>query len=179
MNAPPPSHAEPSPSRDSESLARHYRPRLIRYFLRRLDSREDAEDLTQETLVRMMRDPHALTVVNMEAYLLTIAGNLLRDRLRRDRSHHVGQHVPFDDDIDGWPTEVIGGERVYEDRARLRAFIKALDDLPPRCQQVFLLQRYEGFTYSAIARQLGISESAVEKHMMRALMHFEARLESP
>jgi len=179
MNPLPPSSAEPGAARNAASLAQHYRPRLIRYFLRRLDSREDAEDLTQETLVRMMRDPQALTVVNVEAYLMTIAGNLLRDRFRRDRSHHVGQHVPYDEDIEGWQAEVIGSERVYEDRKRLRAFLEALDELPPRCQQVFLLQRYEGLTYSAIARQLGISESAVEKHMMRALLHFDARLESP
>lgn len=175
----PPSNAEQDAVRDAVTLAQHYRPRLIRYFLRRMDSKEDAEDLAQETLVRMMRDPQAVTVVNVEAYLLTIAGNLLRDRFRRDRSRYASQHVPYDEEVEGWQAEVIGSERVYEDRERLRAFLKALDELPPRCQQVFLLQRYDGLTYSAIARQLGISESAVEKHMMRALLHFDTRLESP
>jgi len=179
MDPLPIANTETGAARDAASLAQQYRPRLIRYFLRRLESREDAEDLTQETLVRMMRDPQALTVTNVEAYLLTVAGNLLRDRFRRDRSRHVGQHVPYDEEAEAWQAEVIGSERIYEDRERLRAFIKALDELPPRCQQVFLLQRYEGFTYSAIARQLGISASAVEKHMMRALMHFDTRLESP
>lgn len=177
MNPLPPSNEDPDAARDAASLAQHYRPRLIRYFLRRLDSREDAEDLTQETLVRMMRDPQALTVVNVEAYLLTIAGNLLRDRFRRDQTRHVDQHVPYDEETAAWQAEAIGSERVYEDRERLRAFLKALDELPPRCQQVFLLQRYDGLTYSAIARRLGVSESAVEKHMMRALLHFNTRLE--
>lgn len=179
MNAPPPPHAEPDAARDAASLAQHYRPLLIRYFRRHLDSIEDAEDLAQETLVRMMRDPQAATVGNVEAYLLTIAGNLLRDRFRRDRTRHSGLHVPLDEHAEGWPTEAICGERVYQDRERLRGFLKVLDELPPRCQQVFLLQRYEGLTYSAIARQLGISVSAVEKQMMRALLHFQTRWESP
>ena len=52
----------------------------------------------------------------------------------------------------------------------------SLDELPPRTSRAFLLQRYEGLTYSAIAKQLGISVSAVEKHMMRALLHLQARL---
>lgn len=160
-------------------MVQQYRPRLVRYFRNHLNTPEDAEDMAQETLVRIMRDPQVTKVNNIEAYLMTIAGNLLRDRFRRDRTRHVGQHVPIDESADGWPTETVSGERVYQDRERLRTFIKHLDELPPRCQQVFLLHRYEGLTYNAIASQLDISVSAVEKQMMRALLHFSTRLELP
>jgi len=178
MTAPPPIQ-QSTGEQDVIVSAQQYRPRLVRYFKNHLNTPDDAEDLAQETLVRMMRDPQASRVNNLEAYLMTIAGNLLRDRFRRDRTRQVSQHVPLDETAEGWPTETVSGERVYQDRERLRTFVRHLDELSPRCQQVFLLNRYEGLTYSAIAGQLGISVSAVEKQMMRALLHFSTRLELP
>ena len=151
-----------------------FRPALLRYFRRHLDNDSDAEDLAQEALLRLLRSP--VSPENTEAYLLRIASNLLRDRLRRDRSHCVAQHEPLDSALHDRPTEEPGSDCVYEGRARLDRFLAALDELPPRCRQVFLLQRYEGLTYTAIAKRLQISVSAVEKHMMRALLFFQARL---
>lgn len=160
-------------------LALRYRPALVRYFVRHLGVRDDAEDLAQEALERLARKAPQVDIDNVEAYLFRIASNLLRDRYRRDSSHHAQDHVPFDGLADSEPSEAPSSERVYEDRERLQAFLQALDALPPRCRQVFLLQRYEGLTYSAIAKRLQISVSAVEKHMMRALLHFDRRLGEP
>lgn len=164
--------------RTPQRLAQRFRPVLLRYFNRHLGSPEDAEDLTQDALARLTQQPaHRLAaLVNAEAFLMRIAANLLRDRFRRDRSHHVADHVALEGTPLGWRGEEVSSERVYEDRARLQAFLHALDGLSPRCRKVFLLQRYDGLTYSAIAKQLGISVSAVEKHMMRALMHLDATL---
>ena len=107
------------------------------------------------------------------------AANLLRDRFRRERSHHTGLHDPLDDSLHELPSEEPGTDDVYASRERLERLLSALDELSPRCRQVFLLQRYEGMTYTAIARQLQVSVSAVEKHMMRALLHLQARLAEP
>lgn len=153
------------------------RPTLLRFFRRHLDNPADVEDMTQEALLRLLRTPADLD--NDEAYMLRIATNLLRDRFRREQSHHTARHEPLDAHAHDWPSDAPCGERVYEDRERLRRFQHELDLLPPRCREVFLLQRYEGMTYAAIARHLGISTSAVEKHMMRALLHFQARLATP
>lgn len=153
----------------------HFRPMLIRYFRRHLGGEAaDAEDLAQEALIRLIRSP--TQAANTEAYLLRIASNLLRDRFRRDRSQRRPLHDSFEMELHDLPSEEPGGERVYEDKERLSRFLEALDQLPPRCRQVFLLQRYEGLTYTSIAKRLQISVSAVEKHMMRALLHFQARL---
>ncbi|MFT4178506.1 MAG: RNA polymerase sigma factor [Thermomonas sp.] len=176
----PPQGSSPpaADAHDFTALALEYRPRLIRYFRHHLGTPDDAEDMAQDTLIRAIRSPSITGVANMEAFLLTIAGNLLRDRIRRERASHSRQHVSIDDAAEDLPTEDIHAERVYQDKARLKCFLDALEQLPPRCQQVFLLQRYDGLTYSAIAGQLGISVSAVEKHMMRALLHFASRMES-
>ncbi|MBX9400547.1 RNA polymerase sigma factor [Lysobacter sp. BMK333-48F3] len=161
---------------DLPLLAARYRPALVRYFTRHLPSADDAEDLAQEALVRLVRMPSLDGVSNVEAFLLQIASNLLRDHFRRDKSHQVQHHVSIDEVARDWPSEDPHGECVYEGNRRLQSFLAALDELPPRCRQVFLLQRYEGLTYSAIAKRLQISVSAVEKNMMRALLHFDARL---
>jgi len=153
---------------------RHFRPMLLRYFRRHLQHDADAEDLAQEALIRLARSP--TRVDNAEAYVLRIASNLLRDRFRRDRSHHAGQHEPLDATVHELPSEEPAGYHVYAGRERLQQFLSALDELPPRCREVFLLQRYEGMTYAAIALQLQVSVSAVEKHMMRALLHLQSRL---
>ena len=162
--------ASPSVSSEVERL----RPQLARYFRRHWPHDADIDDLVQETLLRLVRSP--IQADNTEAYAVRIASNLLRDRVRRDHSHHAGQHTSFDDTLAWLPSEEPDCDRVYEGRKHLDQLLAALHELPPRTSQVFLLQRYEGLTYSAIAKQLEISVSAVEKHMMRALLHLQARL---
>jgi RNA polymerase sigma factor (sigma-70 family) len=157
--------------------ASRYRPVLLRYFRRHLGSHVDAEDLAQEALMRLMRTPTRAD--NPEAYLLRIASNLLRDRFRRDRTRQSDQHDSLEEGIHELQNEEPGTDRVYEGRERLERFVSALGGLPPRCRQVFLLQRYEGMTYTAIAKRLQISVSAVEKHMMRALLHLQTQLAEP
>ncbi len=168
--------ASDTASVDFAQLAQRHRPTLLRYFRRHLESDEDAEDLAQEALVRLLRSDAIGGIANVEAFLLRIATNLLRDRFRHDSSHHAGMHLSFEETLHEWPSEEPAHECVYHDRERLKGFLSALDELSPRCRQIFLLQRFEGLTYSAIAKQLGLSVSAVEKHMMRALLHFDARL---
>lgn len=168
----------PSHVADMTQVIRRYRPVLMRYFVRHLRQQEDAEDMTQEVLARFVQHSKGdvAGVDNVEAYLLRMASNALRDRHRRERARHADAHVPIETILPFWGREEPSSERVYEDRAHLQRFLQALDELPPRCHQVFLLQRYDGLTYSAIAKRLGISVSAVEKNMMRALLHLDAKL---
>ncbi len=67
--------------------AQRFRPMLVRYFRRHLQHEADAEDLAQEALMRLVRSP--TQVDHAEAYVVRIAANLLRDRFRRERSHHT------------------------------------------------------------------------------------------
>jgi RNA polymerase sigma-70 factor (ECF subfamily) len=158
-------------------LAWRYRSSLVRYFLLHLGGGEDAEDLAQEVFVRFAQQKSAQPIANVEAFLFRIAANLLRDRFRRNKTHHVQAHFPIDECVSEQLGEAPSEEHVYEEQERLRAFLQALEELPPKCRAAFLLQRYEGMSYSAVAQHLGISVSAVEKHMMKALLHFDARLD--
>jgi RNA polymerase sigma-70 factor (ECF subfamily) len=51
----------------------------------------------------------------------------------------------------------------------LERVLEVLDELPPKCRTTFLLHRFEGLSYSQIARRLGVSRSAIEKQMMHVI----------
>ncbi|MBP3364673.1 MAG: RNA polymerase sigma factor, partial [Pseudomonas sp.] len=61
----------------------------------------------------------------------------------------------------------------------LRQVEAALRGLPERTRHIFLLNRIHGRTYAEIAKVMGVSQSAVEKHMMRALEACKASLREP
>ena len=54
---------------------------------------------------------------------------------------------------------------------------RALEDLPPKCRQVYLWCRLEGWTHTEIAQEMGISRSMVEKYMTRSVRHINDRLQ--
>lgn len=154
-----------------------FRPLLQRYFTRHLGAAgTEIEDLAQDALLRLHRACAHAPIDNHEAYLVRIASNLVKDRQRRRQAEPMLDALPEDAVDSGGAGEVPGPDRVYEDNRRLQDFLRLLDELPPRCREVFLLQRFEGMTYGAIADRLGISVSGVEKHMMKALLHFDSRM---
>lgn len=165
-----------------EELARKYREALLRFFTKRLGSAVDAEDLTQEVFMRLVRHKDRTSIRHMEAYLFQTASNLVRDHARRNATHRVSDHVPFDDVYHDGHFEdrpegaVPSEERVYEGREAIEAFLSVLAEMPPRRRTVFLMHRFQGDSYGAIATKLGISVSVVEKHMMKALLQFHTRL---
>lgn len=55
---------------------------------------------------------------------------------------------------------------------------KAVDSLPPRCRQIFIMSRMESFSYKAIGEMLGISEKTVENHLVKALTILQTALAS-
>ena len=57
------------------------------------------------------------------------------------------------------------------------ALLDALEELPPRTRQVFVLCRIEGMRQKGVAKRLGVSVSAIEKHMIKAIAHLSMRLE--
>ena len=158
-----------------DSFVRSQREALVRFLHRRTRSADDAEDLAQESLTRLMRyrghAPETWT-----ALLYRIAVNALHDRSRRAASHFDAQHVSLDDESG----ELVAGEPSHEQRTasqqELVALQRALLRLPDRCRQIYLLNRIEGMTYNEIADHCGISVKAVEKHISRALRVLRERL---
>jgi RNA polymerase sigma-70 factor (ECF subfamily) len=84
-------------------------------------------------------------------------------------------HVEFDSELHA--EDEIDPQRILGGKEDLHAATAALLRLPERTRTVFILRRLEGRRHRDIAMQLGISVSAVEKHMVRAILHLSQAME--
>lgn len=157
------------------ALFRRFQPALLRFFERRSFTPADAEDLAQEVFVKITRLEPSANIWQPEAFLFQIAANVLRDKLRRDAARQRDRHVEFDGEMEGPEVpEVPSEESVYEGRESLQRLLVALGGLTPKCRTIFVLHKYEGLSYSEIARRYDITVSAVEKHMINAMKHLRS-----
>ncbi len=155
------------------------RGELRRYFTLRLGSAEAAEDLVQDLYERIERSAPD-EIGNPAALLYRMGSNLMLDRLRQERRARLRDT--------GWrsaSTTTIAGEDVAEEpdaeqaasaKLHLERIVEALNDLSPACRRVFRMHKLEGLSHAETAAALGISRSAVEKHIMSALRHLQAKV---
>jgi RNA polymerase sigma-70 factor (ECF subfamily) len=108
-------------------------------------------------------------------YIFQIAMNCWRDRGRRKLSH--GTVVDWNEELIGGLAEEISPERVLSGRESLERVVSALQELGERTRDVFVLCRLENMKQAQIAQVLGISVSAVEKHLSKALAHLARRMQ--
>ncbi len=147
--------------------AREYGAVLKRYFLRRGASPDVAEDMVQDVYVRLAGRASRSEIKNPEAYLMQTASSVWADSLRKKRSRNEKFHVEFEDSAHS--PEGFSPEYVLESRDELKRFLRALEELTPRTRQIYLLCRMDGMKRRDVARRLGISESAVDRHLMKAV----------
>ena len=160
-----------------ERLDARFRAPLMSFFLRRTGSRQDAEDLTQEVFLRILRRDEDLPADYAEVFIFKIAANLLRDRARQASAHRKTDHLSLDPlDPTAAPAgdgliEDLGPERVLLSQEALAAALQALDRLGERTRDIFVLYRLEKMKQREIAALYGISVSSVEKYVARATEH--------
>ena len=146
-------------------LFRRYQRRLYHYAKGMLGSSEDAEDVTQDTFVRVFKFAHRFDRGRrFSTWLYTIAANQCRNRLRRRRPALSldDQDVPEPkDDSSPGPIEVYEASRVKE------MVDAAIEELPLLYREVLHLRYLEGMAYKEIAGTLRVSVSAVETRIFR------------
>ena len=155
----------PSKPLEGAALDQRWRPALMAFFRRRVRNPVDAEDLTQETLLRLLRTEQGGE--RADAYVFQVAQNLLIDRARRDRVRDLHrQSVQGDPDA---ALDPIDPSRIAEGRSEIAAFMTALDSLPERTRTIFILYRLENMSQDAIGQSVGISASAVKQQVAKAM----------
>lgn len=152
-----------------ERLFHEHRFELTRRLCRMVRCEQTAADLAQETYLRLVNLGQTTSVTYPRALLFRTATNLAIDYLRKGKSER--QHGETLDHAADVPSSAPSAERAMYDKQRLRVFSRAIDSLPHRSREAFLLHRVHERPYRDIASHLGVSESAVEKLIMRALLH--------
>lgn len=155
------------------ALARHSQD-ILRFLTRRVGAR-DAPDLAQEAMARVLGFSERTEVREASALLRATAANLARDHARRlaTESSVVVRGL----DVDALFCAAPSPEARLEAQETLARFSAALDSLPPRCRQVFVMRRLQNLHQQEIARRLGISRNMVEKHLRAAFRHLRGAME--
>lgn len=157
---------------DAARLSRRLRPALMAFFMRRLRDHAEAEDLTQEVLLRISQHATTLDPERPDAYVFRVAVNLLRDRARRAsvRTSYLTTLTATATDY-----EARDPERALQGRDALATVVAALNSLPDRTRTIFVLFRLENMKQREIALALGLSLRTVELHVVRAAVHLRQR----
>jgi len=155
-------------------LARTYERALSRFFERRVTVQADVPDLVQDVYVRLSRMHDPAAIEKPEHFLFVTAANVLKDRARRDAVRGAGLHEEIDDHLAG---SEISPDRVLESREAADRLQAVLIELPERTRDVFVLRVLEGLRMADVARAIGISTRAAEKHQAKALARVTEALE--
>jgi RNA polymerase sigma-70 factor (ECF subfamily) len=159
---------------DVTAMSRRFRPALMAFFVRRIHNHSDAEDLTQEVLMRVAERSASIDQRGPDAYVFQVAANLLRDRSRRLKvrsAYQAGMGT-----LDASRIEEREPARVVQGRHSLSLVLHALKELPERTRNIFILFRLENMRQRDIASMLGLSVRTVEQHVIRASVHLRACL---
>ncbi|PKM44720.1 MAG: RNA polymerase subunit sigma-70 [Gammaproteobacteria bacterium HGW-Gammaproteobacteria-1] len=158
----------------SELYKKHYEE-LRRFVAGRLSGGE-AADVVQDVFVRTLCLESGYEIREPRAFLFQVASNIVLDRLRMQQHRHDACGAVGADTCHDEPADEISPEATLAAQQRLDILREAIDELPPRCREVFLLHRFHHHSYAQIARQCGISVNMVEKHVIKALAHCRKRL---
>lgn len=156
---------------DYDALFRDVYPDLFRYLHRLTGETDAAEDIAQESFVRLLgrRMPER----EARLWLFTVATNLFRDRTRtvRRRERLLTEW--------SWkPSSPPPPDEELERGRKVAGVKKALEKLPERDRQM-LLMREEGFRYEEIARVASVAPGSVGTLLARATRRFLAVYDAP
>lgn len=146
---------------------------LLSFVARRVRCRDAAAELTQESYARVLAAEHAGTrVTDPRALLFSAARHLVIDAAR-----HRAVERAWRDDRAGLASPFApSAEFQVALRHAVQAVVAALEALPARRREVFLMFRVWGHTRAEIAAALGVTEAAVAKHVVRATLDCAAAL---
>jgi RNA polymerase sigma-70 factor (ECF subfamily) len=158
--------AVPGTATDYDALFRDVYPSLFRYLHRLTGDHDQAEDIAQESFVRLLG--RSLPGDEARLWLFTVATNLFRDGARtRKRRERLLAATP-------WKPSALPAPDVEAERKHaVQQVRRALEQIPERDRQM-LLMREEGFKYDEIARVAGVAPGSVGTLLARATRRFLA-----
>jgi len=161
-------------------LIQEHREELHCYLVRQTRCPETASDILQDAFLRLIHADTKNDLKNPRAFLYKVVSNLAIDYLRSS-NRRLARHADESELIDQPdPTPPIEHQLYTQERiVHLR---QAVSELPARCREVFIMHKFKHYPYSVIMNELGISESTVLKHIVKAMEHCRRRmreLESP
>jgi len=139
---------------------------LMQYLQHNWRNKSDIADLRQDIYVRVYESALKGIPDSPKAFVFATARNLLIRRLRREQI--VPIEAVSDFDALGTAIETPGPDSNLIARDELRRLQAALDRLPPRCREAFVMRQVDGLSRREIAARMGVTEKTVKTHLQAA-----------
>jgi RNA polymerase sigma-70 factor (ECF subfamily) len=169
--------APPAPAGTTlaEALVSHYEG-LVGYVRQRFRLGEGSRDVVHDAYLMLAQRPPRSDVRNPAGLLRRVLHHLAIDTLRRAdarRAHEVSCEPAL---LPPAPCPQPGPEQIAQGRQELLRLVAAIDGLPPRCREVFILHKIHGLPQAEVARLLQVSLQNVEKHLRRGMQACQAHM---
>lgn len=158
------SATEPPVHQEAAALYRHHHGWLLAWLRRKLGDSFTAADLAQDTFVSILANGVATDIREPRPFLATIARRLIAHRHRRQvlETSYLEALATVSETLAPSPeARLLALEAIQQ-------IDRALDGLPPRVKEAFLLAHLEGLSYADIAERLRVSTSSVKQYLTRA-----------
>ena len=158
-----------------EALYDRYQKRLFHFILRFARERSLAEDILQETFLRLLKGRKSYRKGSrFSTYLFIIGRNLCLDALKSWERRHL--LLSQEDEIERAADKSKGPDKILEETETAKIIQNAIEALPADQREVIILNKYSGLSYDGIARIVNSTPTAVKQKSYRAMQSLKQRL---
>ena len=161
-------------------LVKRYKDPLINFIYRFLGSQSDAEDVLQETFLRLYKNKHYYKeVAKFSTWIYTIAGNLAKTELRKRKRRtffSINQFGGEEKDYD-IPDDTSNPEQETNTQITDGIIQAAIERLSPKFKEVIILRDIQGFSYEEISDMIQVPLGTVKSRVNRARLKLQADLQ--
>ncbi|MCU4675179.1 sigma-70 family RNA polymerase sigma factor [Catenovulum sp. 2E275] len=144
-----------------------FEQQLTRYLNRHADNPDEAADIYQESVVRVLEQAKQTQINNPIAYVIQIAKSLLI-------KNKIGVFEVLEDTECSQPSP----EDTLASEQKMKLIEQSLLQMPTLRREVFTLRRIQGESRQQIALKLNLSEAAVSKHLTRAMADIQSHIDT-
>jgi RNA polymerase sigma-70 factor (ECF subfamily) len=160
-----------------EALYDRYQKRLFHFILRFARQRSLAEDILQETFLRLLKGRKSYRKGSrFSTYLFIIGRNLCLDALKSWERRHL--LLSQEDEIERAADKSKGPDKILEETETGKNIQSAIEALPADQREVLILSKYSGLSYDGIARIVNSTPTAVKQKAYRAMQSLRQRLKN-
>lgn len=148
-----------------------YYKELLYYIQKRTSCRDYAQDIIQETYVKVIAVQNKQKLNNPRAFLYKVAKNIIIDKARKSIKF---QEIPYEENE--YTVKTQQPEEIVLEQNMQMILMQEIQKLPDMRKEAFVLHVVEGHTRQEVARKMKISLNAVDKHISRASIQLKEKL---
>lgn len=160
-------------------IVKRYKDQLLNFIYRFVGSQEEAEDIVQETFLRVYRKRKAYKrIAKFSTWIYTIAGNLARTELRRRKRRKLFSvtDMGFEDRDYEITDDALSPEREVHGVMQEEIIQKEIEQLSPKFREVIILRDIQELSYEEISKIIKVPIGTVKSRVNRARLRLQSRL---